>query len=392
MVEHGGSSGPLVAIRVIEIASLGPVPFCGQLLSDSGAEVVRIDRPEPLDFLGTNFDVRAISGRGRRSVALDLKTEVGVETLLRLVESADVLIVGFRPGVAERLGFGAETCMERNPRLVYGRCTGWGYDGPLADRAGHDLNFIALAGALSLVGEPGRPPPPLLGLVGDHGGGGMLLAFGVLAALSERTRSCAGQLVDTSIVDGATALTTPYHESKGQGERTDERWTTIADGSAPFYNTYETSDGKYVAVGAIEPVFYRQLLEVTGLGPDGLPDQSDRRSWPDMKERFAERFRTRTRDAWCDLASGRDCCITAVLTLSEAPRDPHHKARHTFVDVDGVVQPAAMPLFGRTPLSAPRRPPRLGEHTETVLFEWGIPQDEIDHLLKLGVAVGIPQE
>jgi alpha-methylacyl-CoA racemase len=361
-------SGPLSGRRVIELSAMGPVPFCGQLLADFGAEVIRIDRRQPSSVATLGVDPRFISARGKRSVTLDLKRPDEVEKALQLVESADVLLEGSRPGMAERLGLGPDACLARNPRLVYGRCSGWGSSGPLRERAGHDINYIALAGSLSLIGEAGAPPPPTLGFIGDHGGAGMLLTTAVLAALTQAQLCGEGQVVEASILDGALALTTPYHESMAGGERDDARGT-IADGAAPFYATYETADGKYVAVGAMEPQFYAQLVEVLGFSHDELPLQSDRSCWADVKVRFAQRFREKTRDEWCRAAEGRDACLAPVLTLSEVAQHPHHRARGTFVEVGGVTQPAALPAFSRTPLSVPQPPPAIGADTDAVLAE-----------------------
>ena len=361
-------SGPLSGRRVVELSAMGPVPFCGQLLADFGAEVIRIDRPTPSSVATLGVDPRFISARGKRSVMLDLKQSNDLETALQVVESADVLLEGSRSGMAERLGLGPDACLARNPRLVYGRCSGWGNSGPLSQRAGHDINYIALAGALSLIGDAGAPPPPTLGLIGDHGGAGMLLTTAVLAALTRAQLSGEGQVVDASILDGALALTTPYHESMACGERGDARGT-IADGAAPFYATYETADGKYVAVGAMEPHFYAQLLEVLGFSPEDLPPQSDRSRWEIAKMRLAQRFREKTRDEWCRAAEGRDACLAPVLTLSEVAQHPHHRARGTFVDVGGVTQPAPLPAFSRTPLSVPTPAPAIGADTDAVFAE-----------------------
>lgn len=381
-------SGPLHGIRVIVLSALGPVPFCGQLLSDLGADVVRIDRLTSSWVTALTEDPGTLGARGCRSVAVDLKHPDGVGVLLSLVESADVLIEGYRPGVTERLGAGPKECLAVNPRLVYGRCSGWGRTGPLANRAGHDLNYLAVAGIVSMLGTPKDPPPPTLGLIGDHGGGGMLLTVGVLAALVERSISARGQVVDTSILDGALALSTPYHEIKAAGGRTDERWTHIADGSAPFYNTYETADGRYVAVGAVEPQFYEQLVALLGLANENLPDQADRASWAAIKERFAERFRQRTRDEWCALAEGVDACLSPVLTLSEVPGHPHNVARNSFVAIDGMMQPAPVPIFDRTSLDVPGPSPARGENTAAVLSEWGFSEARVAKLLDSGVIAG----
>jgi alpha-methylacyl-CoA racemase len=347
---------------------MGPIPFCGQLLADLGADVVRIDRPTKSSVANLGVDPRFISARNKRSVVLDLKEPAGVEKALGLIDNADSVLEGSRPGVTERLGLGPDVCLKRNPALVYGRCSGWGSTGPLAERAGHDVNYIALAGALSLLGEDGTPPPPTLGFIGDHGGAGMLLTVGVLSAVIEARRSGHGQVVETSILDGALSLTTSYHEAMAQGERGDARGT-IADGAAPFYATYETADRRYISVGAMEPEFYAELVDVLGFSLEDLPAQSDRSTWTAVKKRFAERIRQATRDDWCRAADGRDACIAPVLTLSEVAHHPQHQARGTFVNVGGIVQPTALPLFSRTPLAAPRPAPAIGADTDEVLAE-----------------------
>jgi alpha-methylacyl-CoA racemase len=380
--DHG--QGPLAGLRIVELASLGPVPFCCQLLGDLGAEILRVQRPRPYTLHG--MDPYRISSRNRRSLSLNLKESNGVAALMRLVERADVLLEGFRPGVTERLGIGPDPCLACNPRLIYGRCSGWGRSGPLATVAGHDLNYIGVAGVLSLIGEPGKPPPAPLGLIGDHGGAGMLLTVGVLAGLNERERSGRGQVVDTSIVDGATALSTPYHEGKGRGERTDERWTSMADGASHFYNTYETADGKYITLAAIEPQFYAELLDVLGYDPAELPEQNDRAAWPSMKKLFTDRIHSKTRDEWCALADGRDSCLFPMLTLSEVLDYPHHRERGTFVEVDGVMQPSALPHFSRTAAGEPRPLTPLDD-VETALADWGIDPSEARAPLQLDSAI-----
>ena len=365
--------GPLEGVRVIELAGIGPGPFCAMLLADLGADVVRIDRPagggaardgERLDLLG----------RGRRSVVVDLKHPRGPEVVLDLVAVADVLIEGFRPGVAERLGIGPAACLARNPRLVYGRMTGWGQGGPLRDAAGHDIAYIALAGALYPIGSAGGPPVPPLNLVGDFGGGGLLLAFGVACALLEAQRSGRGQVIDAAIVDGAALLTTMFHELAANGLWSDRRGGNLLDGGAPFYGVYETADGEHVAVGALEPRFYAELLNRLGLDPerDKLPDQMDRARWPELRERLAAAFKTRTRAEWSALLEGSDACAAPVLSLTEAPAHPHNRARGTFIQVGGTVQPAPAPRFSRTQPAPPTPPPAPGEHTDQVLTEWGI--------------------
>lgn len=377
-------SGPLAGLRIVELNAIGPIPFCGQMLSDLGADIVRVDRPASTWEASLSDDPYDINARGRRSVSVDMKHPEGAEVVLRLVESADALIEGFRPGVTERLGIGPDECLARNPRLVYGRCSGWGTGGPLSEQAGHDLSYAGLAGAASLVGSPDAPPPPTLGFVGDHGGGGMSLAVGVLAGIVESRASSRGQIVEASILDGALALTTAYYQSLAAGGRSDERWSFIADGSAPFYTTYETADGRYVAVSAIEPKFYAALLELLGLRNAATPEQGDRSRWPEMRRMFAKRLRQKSRDEWCAIAQGTDACVTPILTLSEAPLHPHNIARRAFVDVGGVLEPAPTPRFSRTGAATPKPRPRRGEHTSAVLADWGFEPSEIDRLLQAG--------
>jgi alpha-methylacyl-CoA racemase len=370
----------LDGVRVVELASIGPIPFCGLVLSDMGADVVRVDKPadvataDPARAPGTVLD------RGRRSIGVDLKSPSGVEVVLRLVESADVLIEGYRPGVAERLGIGPDDCFTRNPRLVYGRLTGWGREGPLADRAGHDIDYIALAGALSAFGRAGGPPTPPLNIVGDFGGGGLLLAYGIACGLVSTSRTGDGQVVDTAMVDGTALLMAPFYAARQIGFWSDERGTNMLDTGAPYYDTYECADGKYVAVGAIEPQFYVALLDGLELSAAELPDRDDRTQWSELRAVFAARFKSRTRDEWADHFAGRDACVAPVLTLAEAPNHPHNAANHTFVEVDGVIHPAPAPGFGATPASIDRKPCYAGEHTDEVLRELGCAADEIERL------------
>jgi alpha-methylacyl-CoA racemase len=374
--------GPLTGFRILEIAGLGPAPFCAMLLADLGAEVVCVDRPEPLGRGVLDADPRLdLLRRGRRSLAVDLKHPRGADTVLRLVERADALIEGFRPGVAERLGIGPEACLARNPRLVYGRMTGWGQEGPLAAAVGHDLDYIALTGALHAIGRAGEPPVPPLNLVGDFGGGALYLAVGILSALLEASRSGRGQVVDAAMVDGAASLLTMFHGMAAAGTWMDERGVNLLDGGAPFYDVYETADGKHLAVGALEPRFYAELLRLTGLaGEEDLPAQADVSRWPELRRRFAEVFRRKTRDEWCAVLEGTEACVAPVLSLSEAPRHPHMAARGTFVEVDGVTQPAPAPRFSRTPgaIQGPPEPP--GASTDEVLAQWGFAAGEIEDL------------
>ncbi len=378
--------GPLSGIKIVEIAGIGPGPFCAMMLADMGADVLRVDRP---GGHGVALDpARDLLNRGRRSVAVDLKHDAGPGVVLRLVDYADVLIEGFRPGVAERLGIGPEVCLERNPGLVYGRMTGWGQDGPLARTAGHDIDYIALAGALHPIGRGGERPVPPLNLVGDFGGGAMFLAFGIAAALVERERSGRGQVVDAAMVDGAAVLTTMFHGMLASGAwSSEERGANLLDTGAPFYEVYETADGGYIAVGAIEPQFYAELLERTGLAGEDLPHQHDRAAWPEMKERFAALFRSRTREDWVAAFEGSDACFAPVLSLAEAPQHPHNKQRGTFTEVAGVVQPAPAPRLSRTPGAVQGPPPQPGEHTIAALADWGFQPEEIETLAAAG-AIG----
>jgi alpha-methylacyl-CoA racemase len=355
--------------------------MCAMLLADLGADVLRVDRVADAD-LGIRVESRyALLNRGRRSIAIDLKRAPGRDLLLRLAERSDALIEGFRPGVAERLGIGPADCLARNPRLVYGRMTGWGQDGPLAHAAGHDTNYIALAGALHAMGDPKEPPRPPLNLVGDFGGGGLYLAVGLLAGLLEARTSGKGQVVDAAMIDGAAHLMTAFFGMFAAGEWSLERGTNLLDGSAPFIGTYETKDGRYVSVCALERRFYEELVRRLGLDPAALPDRFDRARWPELRERFAAIFRERTRDEWCGLLEGTDACFAPVLDLGEVSHHPHHRARGTFVELDGVVQPAPAPRFDRTPGRIPRPPSLRGEHSREVLRELGLGEAEIASLL-----------
>jgi alpha-methylacyl-CoA racemase len=376
--------GPLEGVKVIEIASLAPAPFGCMVLADLGADVLRVDRPHrsgrqalpPTDPLC----------RGRRSIRLDLKDPAGVDILLRLAASADVLVEAFRPGVAERLGFGPDVCAERSPRLVYARMTGWGQDGPLASAAGHDIDYIAVAGSLEPIGRQGERPVPPLNLVGDFGGGGMLLAVGILAALLERERSGRGQVVDAAMVDGAALLASFLYGLRAAGAWQDERGTNVLDGGAPFYDTYATADGRYMAVGALEPKFYDELLTRLGLAGAGLPAQYDRSGWPVLRQRLAETFAARTQAEWDEVFAGSDACVAPVVSPRDAPSHPHNAVRGTFAEIGGVVQPAPAPRFGRTPAGLPSPPVRPGTHTRQVLAELGLADAEITALRDRGVA------
>jgi alpha-methylacyl-CoA racemase len=372
--------GPLQGIRIVELAGIGPGPFCAMMLADMGAEVLRIDRAQNVTPERPKTPSLDLLNRGRRSVGVDLKHPEGVELVLRLLERADALIEGFRPGVMERLGLGPDVCLGRNPRLVYGRMTGWGQEGPLAHAAGHDINYIGLAGALDPIGRAGGPPVPPLNLVGDFGGGGMLLAYGIACALVERQRSGKGQVVDAAMVDGAAALMTIFHGMRHAGYWSDERGTNLLDSGAPFYDVYETKDAKWVSIGSIEPQFYRELLRLTGLEGEELPRQGDRAGWDATKRRLAQVFRAKTRDEWCAIMEGSDVCFAPVLSMGEAPQHPHNRARGTFVEVAGVPQPGPAPRFGRTPPEIARPPAWPGEHTDEALADWGVSRGEVAKL------------
>lgn len=364
-------AGPLAGLRVVELASLGPGPHAAMVLADLGADVVRVERPPGRALrVGAGGDADMLL-RGRRSVALDLKTEAGVAALLDLVERADVLLEGLRPGVAERLGVGPDACLARNRRLIYGRVTGWGRHGPLAQAAGHDINFIGLTGALHAMGRAAEPPAPPLNLVGDYGGGSMLLLVGVLAALVERARSGLGQVVDAAMVDGAALLSQMIMALRGMGLWRDERQSNLLDGAAPFYDTYRCADGRFVAVGALEPHFFAALVAGLGIDPARLGDQYDRAAWPAMRRMFAEAFLRRTRDEWAAHFAGSDACVTPVLSYAEAAAHPHLAARGTYVEIDGVVQAAPAPRFSRTPAPRPAGPPRPGSASVAeILRDW----------------------
>jgi alpha-methylacyl-CoA racemase len=378
----------LTGLKVIELAGIGPAPFCAMMLADQGAEVVRVERaaadpdsPRPVDPLLRN----------RRSIALNFKSPAAVPVLLKLIESADVLIEGFRPGVAERLGVGPDVCFERNPRLVYGRMTGWGQDGPLAKAAGHDINYIALAGALHMIGPRGGKPVPPLNLIGDFGGGGMMLAFGILAAVFEARASGKGQVVDAAMVDGVVAMMGIFYAMNTQGQVRDATGEDMLGGGAPWYDTYLTKDGRAVSVAAIEPQFYRLLLQKLELNVErflhlGYPSIGDdaRREWPELRAAMEAAFASRTRDEWCQILEGTDACFAPVLSLAEAPRHPHNVARGTFIEVDGVPQNAPAPRFSRTAAGPVERPSRAGADTEEVLAEFGYSAADIARLRNEG--------
>ena len=372
--------GPLGGYRVIELAGIGPGPLCAMLLSDMGAEVVRVERIEPSGLglpKAPKFD---LLNRGRRSVAIDLRKKEGAETLLRLVEKADALIEGFRPGVTERLGIGPAECFAHNPKLVYGRMTGWGQEGPLAHAAGHDINYISLVGALHSIGRAGEAPVPPLNLVGDYGGGGLYLAFGIVCGLLEASKSGRGQVVDSAMVDGAASLMTMFYGLRAMGIWTDRRGENLLDGGAHFYDVYQTADDQYISVGSIEPKFYAELLRLTGLEGKSLPGQLDRTQWPKMREVLRAVFRTKTRDEWCAIMEGTDVCFAPVLSMEEAPKHPHNKARGTFVEIAGVIQPGPAPRFSRTKAEIQGPPAQPGQHTDAVLSDWGFTAEEIASL------------
>ncbi|MHB2166919.1 CaiB/BaiF CoA transferase family protein [Alsobacter sp. R-9] len=381
--------GPLAGVRIVEMAGIGPAPFCAMLLAEMGAEVIRVDRPGPAD-LGLGLDPRhELLNRSKRAAAIDLKTQAGVAAVLRLIAQADILIEGFRPGVMERLGLGPDACKAVNRRLVYGRMTGWGQDGPLAQRAGHDINYIAMTGALAAIGTADAPVPPL-NLVGDFGGGALYLAMGVLAALVEARRSGEGQVVDAAMVDGAASLMTMFHGLAAAGQWSNRRAGNVLDGAAPFYTVYATADGRHVAVGAIEKRFYLELLRGLGLDPNSIENREDRAAWPALRARFAAIFASRTRDDWEAVFANRDACVSPVLDMEESARHPLALARAAYVMADGPAGPAPAPAprFGRTP-GAVRNPP-LDPRADTrgALSAWGFTGAELDTLAAAGVIVG----
>ncbi len=377
--------GPLSGIKVVEFEAIGPGPFCGMMLADMGADVIVIDRAEA-SGLGLNrerwYDTMM---RGRRSVTLDMKSPGGARAALELIGKADALIEGFRPGVMERLGVGPDAALAKNPRLVYGRMTGWGQDGPMAPRAGHDINYIALAGPLAGIGRAGESPVPPLNLVGDFGGGGMLLAFGIAAALVEAQRSGRGQVVDAAMCEGASLLSTMFHGMLAAKRWKEERGANHLDTGAPWYETYETKDGRHVSIGSIETRFYAELLEKLGLAGEALPKQHDRAGWPKLREKFAAAFKSKTRDDWCAVFDGSDACFAPVLTWSEAYAHPHNVARKSFVEVGGVKQPAPAPKFSRTPGAVARKPPERGEGGAAALADWGFDATAVERMKALGL-------
>ncbi len=361
---------------MVEMAGIGPGPFTAMMLSDMGAEVIRLDR---LSQAGSGHRANVLN-RGRRSIAIDLKNSDGVSTAQRLIDQADVLVEGFRPGVMERLGLGPDTCLERNPGLVYGRMTGWGQSGPLAQAAGHDINYISIGGALGAMGYADRPPAPPLNLVGDFGGGAMYLLAGILAALVERSKSGKGQVIDAAMTDGTASLLSPFYGLMAMGMWTTERFSNRLDGGAYYYGSYECSDGEYISIGSLEPQFYSLLLEKCEITDPDFQNQLDQQAWPEKREKLAALFKTRTRQQWCELLEGTDVCFAPVLNLQEASQHPHNIARATFIDHEGVTQPAPAPRFSRTPGAIQSSAALAGEHTEEILRDWGYTEEEIAEL------------
>jgi len=385
-------SGPLNGLRIIEIAGIGPAPFAAMMLADMGAEVIRVDRVQSVPSAMPTTPHWDVLLRGRRNIAVDLKHPEGVAVLLDLIAHADGLIEGFRPAVMERLGLGPEVCLARNPRLVFGRMTGWGQDGPYAHAAGHDINYIALAGALAHFGRAGEGPVPPLNMVGDFGGGGMFLAFGMVCGLLEAQRSGEGQIVDTAMVDGTATLMSMFWAFRQVGFfNEDNRGTNLLDTGAHFYDVYECADGKYVSIGSIEPQFYAELLRLTGLDTDPeFAQQMNKEQWPRLKVRLADVMRTKTRDEWCAAMEHTDVCFAPVLTMTEAAAHPHNVARGTFIDVAGVTQPAPAPRFSRSTARIDSPPAHSGQHTREILADWGFAVDRIAQLVAVGVVAAAP--
>jgi alpha-methylacyl-CoA racemase len=377
--------GPLAGIRIVELAGIGPAPMCAMLLADLGATVLRIDRPGPSQ-LGLRRPFRYdLLMRGRHGIALDLKSAAGKELALRLIDKADALIEGFRPGVTERLGLGPSQCLARNPRLVYGRVTGWGQEGPLAQAAGHDLNYIALVGALHAFGRRGQPPTPPLNLIGDFGGGALYLAFGIVCGLLEARQSGKGQVVDTAMVDGAASLMTAFHGMVAAGLARLERGTNAIDTGSNFYEVYECSDGRWISIAAIEGKFYAELLRRLDIDPATMPPQNDRARWPEAKARLAALFKTKTREEWCAILEGTDACFAPVLSIEEAARHPHNRARGTYVEIDGIVQPAPAPRFSRTAADLPIPPQQSTPEAAAAALDGWLPPAEIAALAEKAV-------
>ena len=372
--------GPLTGIKVVEMAGIGPGPFCAMMLSDMGAEVIRVDR---LAHKGIGHRANVLN-RGRRSIAVDLKNPDGVAAVQQLIDGADVVIEGFRPGVMERLGLGPDTCLARNPRIIFGRMTGWGQSGPLAPAAGHDINYISIGGALGAMGYSDRPPAPPLNLVGDFGGGAMYLLAGVLAALVERGNSGQGQVIDAAMTDGTASLLSPFYGMMAMGMWTKERMDNRLDGGAHYYGSYACADGKFISIGSIEPQFYALLLELCEIDDPEFAKQNDKQHWASLRSKLEALFATQTRDHWCALLEGTDVCFAPVLDLQEAPNHPHNVARQSFVEIDGVTQPAPAPRFSRTPTSVQAPAAMAGEHSEEILSDWGFAANEISALKQAG--------
>ena len=382
---ENGRSGPLAGLKILELAGIGPCPFGAMVLADLGADVVRVERPGAVPAVLPVGSSRDLLQRGKRSIGVDLKRPEGVDLVLGLVERADALVEGFRPGVTERLGLGPEPCLARNGRLVYGRMTGWGQDGPLAERAGHDIDYISIGGALEPIGRARERPVPPLNLVGDFGGGGMLLALGVMAALWSAQSTGRGDVIDVAMVDGSALLMTMTWALRALGVWSEERGTNLLDTGAPFYDTYECADGKMIAVGALEPQFHAQLLDVMGLPAAEEPPQMDRSAWARSKQRYAEVFASKSRDEWAALAEGTDACVAPVLSMPEAARHPHNRARRTFVEIEGTIQPAPAPRFQNQPAAAPSAPCWPGEGGGAALADWGVPATRVAALRSSGI-------
>ena len=372
--------GPLRGLKIIEMAGIGPGPFCGMVLADLGAKIIRVDRASAI---GTGSKQDA-ANRGKKSIAVDLKSEEGVEVVLKLVETADAIFEGFRPGVMERLGLGPDVCSKRNERIVFGRMTGWGQEGPLANAAGHDINYISLTGALAAIGRPGSPPVPPLNLIGDFGGGGMLLALGLVAALLESKESKKGQVVDAAMTDGSALLMTMIYTMQSSGVWKTSMGSNLLDGGSHFYDTYECKDGKFISIGSIEPQFYALLCQIADLDEEVFGKQMSRDSWPEQKEEITKIFLNKSRDEWCDLMEGTDVCFAPVLDMSEAPKHPHNIERKTFIDLEGVTQPAPAPRFSRTEPEVVSSPSIVGEHTNEVLSSIGLSDEDISSLKTSG--------
>ncbi|HIC27652.1 MAG TPA: CoA transferase [Gammaproteobacteria bacterium] len=372
--------GPLKGLKIIEMAGIGPGPFCGMVLADLGAELIRVDRASAI---GTGSK-KEPSNRGKKSIAIDLKSKEGVEIVLKLVETADAIFEGFRPGVMERLGLGPNVCLERNERIVFGRMTGWGQEGPLAKAAGHDINYISLSGALAAIGRPGSPPVPPLNLIGDFGGGGMLLALGLVAGLLESKESKKGQVVDAAMTDGSALLMTMIYSMQSSGLWKNSLGSNLLDGGSHFYDTYECKDGKFISIGSIEPQFYELLCKIAELDDSVFSNQMDRQFWPEQKKVIKEIFLNKTREEWCALMEGTDVCFAPVLNMAEAPLHPHNIERKTFIELEGVTQPAPAPRFSRTDPEIVSSPSLVGEHTDEVLKAIGLNEEDINSLKTSG--------